>query len=109
MSNICVGHLVAEAVDDIRGPALAALFLLVAWGTEDLLKLNLGAVGDWRVSSRTTASISMSTLGALGSSRKFLSVLAFCHLLHSVASCNGLEKKLSDSAKSRCRVAWLRP
>ena len=39
-----VGNLIAEAVDDIRGPAFAALLLFVAKRVEDLLKLDVGAI-----------------------------------------------------------------
>src|SRR5579859_4252042 len=39
-----VGHLLTEAVNDIGGPALALLFLLVAEGVENLFELDMGAV-----------------------------------------------------------------
>jgi hypothetical protein len=39
-----VGNFVAEAVDDIRGPAFTPLFLLVDWRTKDFLKLDMGAI-----------------------------------------------------------------
>src|ERR1700686_3256135 len=39
-----VGHLLTEAVDEVRGPALALLFLLVPERVEDLLELDMGAV-----------------------------------------------------------------
>src|SRR6185312_10758844 len=40
-----VGDFIAEAVNDIRGPAFAALLLPIGGRAEDLLKLDLGAVG----------------------------------------------------------------
>src|ERR1035437_221049 len=39
-----VGHFIAEAVDDVRGPAFTALLLLVAKRIEDFLELDVGAI-----------------------------------------------------------------
>ena len=58
--------------------------------------------------SKTTEWISISMFGCEGSSRNDSSVLAFWNRWM-VALCNWFEKKLNDSAKSRCKVAWLRP
>src|ERR1700704_4787984 len=40
-----IGNLVAETVDDVCGPAFALLFLLIAGRAEDLLELDMGAIG----------------------------------------------------------------
>ena len=39
-----VRYLIAEAINDVRGPAFPALLLLVAERVEDLFKLDVGAI-----------------------------------------------------------------